>query len=29
MIYNRVLSSSEVLQNFNSTKSRFGLWLYF
>ena len=25
MIYNRVLSASEVLQNFNSTKSRFGL----
>ena len=25
MIYNRTLSSSEVLQNFNATKSRFGL----
>jgi hypothetical protein len=24
-VYNRVLSSSEVLQNYNSTKSRFGL----
>lgn len=25
MIYNRVLTNSEVLQNFNATKSRFGL----
>jgi hypothetical protein len=25
LLYNRVLSSTEVTQNFNATKSRFGL----
>jgi hypothetical protein len=24
--YNRVLSSSEILQNYNAQKGRFGLW---
>jgi hypothetical protein len=25
--YNRALSASEVLQNYNATKARFGLWV--
>jgi hypothetical protein len=25
-IYNRALTSTEVLQNYNATKDRFGLW---
>jgi hypothetical protein len=27
MAYNRVLNSSEVLQNYNTLKKRFGLWV--
>jgi hypothetical protein len=27
-LYNTKLSDAEVLQNFNSQKSRFGLWVY-
>jgi hypothetical protein len=26
MIYNRVLTPTEILQNYNATKSRFGYW---
>jgi hypothetical protein len=25
-MYNRALSAQEVLQNYNATKGRFGLW---
>ena len=26
LVYNRVLTAAEILQNYNATKSRFGLW---
>jgi hypothetical protein len=26
-VYNRVLSTEEVTQNFNATKERFGIWI--
>jgi hypothetical protein len=27
-VYNRALTSNEVLQNYNAQKSRFGLWAF-
>jgi hypothetical protein len=27
MLYNRALTATEVLQNFNAQKGRFGLWV--
>jgi hypothetical protein len=29
MVYNRALSATEVAQNYNHFKGRFGLWVYF
>jgi hypothetical protein len=28
MLYNRALTLQEITQNYNTTKIRFGLWVY-